>query len=281
MLVDDLYDTMLGAAKRLIETVGITDEELAAAFVIVRREYGDPSTERGRGYIYACTARAIGIQRVRVTHPLWLEAEASIRAYEEVADGAAELTSETIMTIDRRRRPALWAELGRPPEIVRRPGLLDGDWVVWGTRIRPEVVEAEIAAGQDEEQIIAGYPTLPRGVVAAVQRWRLAIESLDDGIVEVLDFSTVELSPRDPPAIVYLARNKIGVRGDFVVSIGDLDLPDVVVSSRRVGDMIRSDLRRRLDQALDALVERWDRKKAIAGEDIGWSEWQQRIDVAF
>lgn len=150
------------------------------------------------------------------------------------------------------------------PEIVRRPGVTGGDWIVWGTGVRAEVVEAEIAAGRTEEQVLEAYPPLPRGVVAAVQRWRVNVDLIlacDDTVVDVLDFSLVDLSQSDPPVVVYFARDHIGEHGDWIVSTEDAD----------------SVPRERLNGEVDSLVARWKLKLELASKDLGWSEWQRRI----
>lgn len=57
------------------------------------------------------------------------------------------------------------------PKIVRIPGVMSGDPVIEGTRVRPETVLLEILDGKPEAEIFETYSTLPVGSVQAVIEW--------------------------------------------------------------------------------------------------------------
>lgn len=84
---NDLYNTMIVAADRVIAAAHITDTKLASAFVlVVFKPYSDPATERGRGYVPACTAVRIGAQRLTWAHQAVRDLHGRIWAFEKAAE---------------------------------------------------------------------------------------------------------------------------------------------------------------------------------------------------
>lgn len=84
---NDPYNAMVAAADRLIAAAHITEAELASAFVlVVFKPYSDPVTERGHGYVRACTAVRIGAQRLTWTHQAVRDLHDRIWAFEKAAE---------------------------------------------------------------------------------------------------------------------------------------------------------------------------------------------------
>ena len=58
--------------------------------------------------------------------------------------------------------------------IVRTDGVMSGDPIAEGTRVRPLAVVAEVLAGRTDEEIHRSYPTLPPRSVEACLHWAAA-----------------------------------------------------------------------------------------------------------
>ncbi|UYQ73461.1 DUF433 domain-containing protein [Pelagibacterium flavum] len=159
------------------------------------------------------------------------------------------------------------------PKIVSVPGVMSGDPVIEGTRIRPETVLLEILDGKPEAEILEAYPTLPPGSVQAVIDWARERLSLHES--SGYDERGLEVLKRRPNDALRKLADEYPAADIEIVGDGDsyFEIAGMMIATCALGEILTAHPGADLDA-----VMRWHEKKF--GDDLATTyaarEWRDR-----